>query len=117
DGQSLWSAAHGRADDAHDRLLPRRCHVERGRPALAAGSAGSAARLEALGSSAAMLTAQSSLGGAMRSRAARFSSVALVVFSSATAFAQPPASPAPQMRGDGPPPKAAPFNITRSDAG
>jgi gluconolactonase len=53
----------------------------------------------------------------MRSRTACFCSIAFGVLSSAAAFAQPPASTAPQMRGDGPPPKAVPFNIARSDAG
>ena len=43
---------------------------------------------------------------------------ALLLSASATAVrveAQPAASPAPQMRGDGPPPAAKPFSITRSD--
>jgi len=41
----------------------------------------------------------------------------VVALSAAAAFAQPPASTAPQMRGDGPAPAAKPFNITRSDPG
>src|SRR4051812_18640444 len=52
----------------------------------------------------------------MRSRLMRISCVVLAL-SFGAAFAQPPPSTAPQMRGDGPPPKAVPFNITRSDAG
>ncbi len=52
----------------------------------------------------------------MRSRVARFCSI-LLASSCAVAFAQPPASTAPQMRGDGPPPADKPFNITRSDPG
>jgi len=51
----------------------------------------------------------------MRSRIGSLCSVAFIVFGSAVALAQPPASP--QMRGDGPPPKPVPFKITRSDAG
>ena len=50
-------------------------------------------------------------------RFAGFSIMPLAALSAAAVFAQPPASTAPQMRGDGPPPADKPFNITRSDAG
>ena len=50
-------------------------------------------------------------------RFARFFIMPLAALSAAAALAQPPASTAPQMRGDGPPPADKPFNITRSDPG
>jgi gluconolactonase len=56
------------------------------------------------------------LKGSKMKKSAFWSSVVVATFGIATVVAQTPGTPSvPQMRGDGPPPEAKPFSITRID--